>query len=295
MDKRKIIGIGVSGLVGSRIVELLSDKYEFINLSYETGIDISKKETLEIIKNYKEADYVLHLAAKADVDGCEEDKALGEEGAAWKINVLGTQNVADYCRDLGKKIIYISTDFVFDGEIPASEKYSEEDIPNPVNWYAKTKYEGERVIEKSGATFTIARIAYPYRSIYEIKKDFFRAILSNLEAGKEIKGVTDHIFTPTFIDDIAFGIDALIKNDAKGIYHVVGDEALTPYSAAIKIAEGFNLDKNLISKITREEYFSGKAPRPFNVALKNDKIKKLGVNMKGFSEGLLSVKSQLER
>lgn len=292
MNKKQIIGIGITGLVGSRITELLSDKYEFINLSYETGIDISKKETLDVIKDYKDANYVLHLAAKADVDGCEADKELGEEGPAWKINVIGTQNVSDYCRDLGKKIIYISTDFAFDGTLPAGEKYSEEDIPNPVNWYAKTKYEGEKVIEKSGADYAIARIAYPYRAKFELRKDFFRAILDNLKVGKEIRGVTDHIFTPTFIDDIAYGLDKLIENDAKGIYHLVGSEALTPYEAAIKIAEVFDLDKSLILKTTREEYFAGKAKRPFNVALKNDKIKQLGVEMKGFAEGLLEVKSQ---
>lgn len=293
MDKSQIIGLGLSGLIGSRITELLSEKYEFISLSYENGIDISKKETLGVIKDYKDANFVLHFAAKADVDGCEEDKELGEKGDAWKFNVIGTQNVVDYCRDFGKKIIYISTDFVFDGNISLDKKYSEEDKPNPINWYAQTKYGGEKVVEKSGADYIIARIAYPYRAFYELKKDFFRAILSNLQSGKEVKGVTDHIFTPTFIDDIAYGLDALIRNDAMGIYHIVGSEKLTPYGAAVKIADQFNLDKNLIIKITREEYFAGKAPRPFNVALKNDKIRELGVNMKGFIEGISEIKSQL--
>lgn len=293
MDKPQIIGLGLGGLIGSRITELLSDKYEFISLAYENGIDISKKETLSVIEKYTKANYVIHFAAKADVDGCEQDKELGENGDAWKFNVQGTQNVVDYCRDFGKKIIYISTDFVFDGNITSNEKYSEEDQPNPINWYAKTKYEGEKIVEKSGTDYIIARIAYPYRAAYELKKDFFRAILDNLKAGKEIKGIINHIFTPTLIDDIAFALDVLVENDVSGIYHVVGSESLTPYEAANKIAQAFGLDKNLITKITREDYFLGKAPRPFNLALKNDKIKKLGVNMKGFVEGLSAIKSQL--
>lgn len=293
MDNPQIIGLGLSGLIGSRITELLSDKYEFVSLSLESGVDITKKETLSVIENYRNADFVIHFAAKADVDGCEEDKNLGEEGLAWKINVLGTQNVSDYCRDFGKKMIYISTDFVFDGELPAGEKYTEEDKPNPINWYARTKYEGEKVVEKSGADYIIVRLAYPYRAEFSLKKDFFRAILDSLKQGKEIKGITDHIFTPTFIDDIAFALDALIKNDATGIYHVVGDQALSPYEAAVEIADVFDLDEKLVKEIKREEYFLGKAPRPFNVALKNDKIRKLGVNMKGFVEGLSTIKSQL--
>ena len=105
--------------------------------------------------------------------------------------------------------------------------------------------------------------------------------------------MTDHIFCPTFIDDIADALDNLIKNDAEGIYHAVGNEALSPYGAALKIAHTFNLNSNLINKISRSEFFANRAPRPFNSELRNDRIGRLGVRMKGFSEGLLSIKSQL--
>src|SRR3972149_2845792 len=116
--KPEIFGIGITGLVGSRVVELLSDRYEFHNLSLETGVDIAKPETLEIISKATGEAVVLHLAAKTDVDGCEDDKELGENGAAWRINVLGTQNVVNACQKCGVKLIYISTDFVFDGQNP---------------------------------------------------------------------------------------------------------------------------------------------------------------------------------
>ena len=133
---------------------------------------------------------VLHMAAKTNVDGCEEDKARDkeileykdpqkqeqawmEEKTAWTINVFGTQNIIDACQKTNKKLIYISTDFVFDG---TKKAYSEEDKPNPINWYAKTKYEGEKIIQNSGLDYVIARIAYPYRAFFE-RKDFVRAIL----------------------------------------------------------------------------------------------------------------------
>ncbi len=289
--KPKIIGLGLSGLVGSRITELLSD-YEFINLSRSTGVDITDVGSLTALKNYPDAKFVIQFSAKADVDACEKDKELGEEGEAWKINVEGTKNVSEICRELGKKIIYISTDFVFDGNKVEGESYSETDLPNPINWYSKTKYEGEKKVEKSGAPYIILRLAFPYRAQFEPKKDFVRAIIDKLKNGEEIKGVTDQIFCPTLIDDIAYAIDALIKNDATGIYHAVGDQALTPYEAAIKIAEEFGLDSGLVSRVTREEFFKDRAPRPFNLQLRNARIGELGVKMKGFDEGLVEIKSQ---
>ena len=293
MDKPQIIGLGLNGLVGSRITELLKDNYDFVSLSRSTGVDITDAQSLTTLKNYKDAKFVLQFSAKTDVDACEKDKALGEEGEAWKINVEGTRSVAEICRELGKKIIYISTDFVFDGEKEKGDSYGEEDSPNPINWYSKTKYEGEKRVEESGAPYIILRLAFPYRAGFEFKKDFVRGIADSLNNGNEVKAITDQIFCPTLIDDIAVVLDALIKNDAMGIYHAVGDEALTPFEASLKIAENFGLDTSLITETTREEFFKDRAPRPFNLHLRNAKIDQLGVKMKGFSEGLLEIKRQI--
>lgn len=281
-EKLEIFGTGITGLVGSRIVELLSDKYKFHNLSLETGVDITLPETLEIITKAASRAVVLHLAAKADVDGCEKDKPLGENGDAWRINVLGTRNVVRACQQRGLPIIYISTDFVFNGE---NGPYSEEDQPSPINWYGQTKYEGEKIVGNSGLPFTIVRIAYPYRAKFEIKKDFARTIIAKLREG-EISAVTDHVMTPTFIDDIAWAIDKLIETQNEGIFHVVGSQFITPYEAAVLIAKKLGLAVSRVKKTTRSEYFKGGAPRPFSLSLKNDKIQKLGVKMKTFQEGL---------
>lgn len=287
----KILGTGLTGLVGSRIVELLKDKYEFENLSRSSGIDISdKNQVSEKIKN-SDAQIVLHLAGKANVDGCELDKPLGVEGEAWKINVEGTRNVAEACLATNKKLIYISTDFVFDGINSPVNGYSEEDTPNPVNWYAQTKYEGEKFVQSSKNPWIIARIAYPYRGNFT-KPDFFRAILERLREGKPVAAVTDHVFTPTYIDDIALALDCLIKNNSQGTFHVVGSQSMTPYDAALLIAKTFNFDKNLISETTRKEFFKDRANRPFQLRLKNDKITELGVRMRTFEEGLVEIKRQ---
>lgn len=287
----KVLGTGLDGLVGSRIVELLSSKYQFENLSISTGVDITSRDiVLERIKN-SDAPIVLHLAAKTNVDGCELDKTLGKEGEAWKINVDGTKNVVDACLESNKKLIYISTDFVFDG---TKDVYTEEDIPNPVNWYAQTKYEGEKIVQSSKIPWIIVRIASPYRAKFE-RLDFARAILKRLQEGLPVAGVIDHIFTPTYIDDIAFAIDALIKNNSQGIFHVVGSRNLTPYKAAFLIAKEFGLDSSKITKTTRAEFFNNRAPRSFQLTLKNDKIRKLGIRMRTFEEGLREIKSQMDK
>jgi dTDP-4-dehydrorhamnose reductase len=284
----KIFTIGGSGLVGSRITELLAENYEFSNLSKSNGIDITDPVSLDIIKNDAEHEIVILLAAKADVDGCEKDKELGENGDAWKINVKGVQNVVDACGNTGKKLIYISTDFVFSGDNTPDNGYAEEDMPDPVNWYAKTKYRGEEIVKNSGLPYIIARIAYPYRKEFAPKLDFARAIINRLKNNQPVMAIEDHIFTPTFIDDIATSLNKLIDTDQNGIFHVTGSQSLTPLECALNIAEIFGFDKSLISKTTRAEYFKGKAPRPFNVAMNNAKIVNLGVKMKSLQDGLLS-------
>src|SRR6266480_278378 len=116
----KMFTIGGSGLVGTRIVDMLQNQeiiknnYTIDDLSLTNGVDITDPSSLDIIKNDTEHEVVLHLAAKADVEGCEKDKPQGVEGAAFKINVIGTKNVVDACKVGNKKLLYISTDFVFD-------------------------------------------------------------------------------------------------------------------------------------------------------------------------------------
>ena len=291
MDKNKIIGTGLTGLVGSRIVELLP-QFSFENISRSTGVDITKKEiVLETIKN-SSASIVLHMAAKTNVDGCEADKQFGENGEAWKINVLGTANIVEACEKTGKKLVYISTDMVFPGDKPLGETYSEEEMPNPKNWYATTKYQAERLVSAAQTPTLIIRIAYPYRANFE-KKEYVRVFIDLLKNQKAIKVVEDHYFTPTFIDDIPLALDLLLKTNQTGIFHVAGKEAVSPFIVAQKIAEMFNFDSSLITKTTREEYFKNKAIRGFNLSLNNDKIEKLGISLTAFSQGLEEIKKQI--
>jgi len=287
--KTQIIGTGLSGLIGTRIAELLGDKYEFIDISLSTGVDITIFDQVIDSINRLPGKTILHMAAKTDVDGCEDEKILGEESQSWTVNVVGTQNIIEAAKRLGKRIIYISTDFVFDG---TKEFYNEDDQPNPVNWYGYTKYEAELHVIASGLDYCIVRLAYPYRAYFPPKLDFVRRIIEKVKKGEKIMALTDHVFTPTFIDDIAFAMDLLLEKDLTGIFHIVGSQFLSPSEASDSIFKIFKL-KGDIETIKRADYFKDRAFRPCRLALKNDKITKLGIKMRKFTEGLQEIRRQI--
>lgn len=284
-----IIGTGLSGLIGTRVVELLDSQYEFTDLSLKTGTDIRDPESIKKAFDASSAKIVLHMAAYTDVDACEDEKILGEEGLGWAINVTGTQNIIETAKKTDKRVIYISTDFVFDG---TKDFYTEEDIPNPVNWYGRTKYEAEEILKGSDVSYNIVRLAYPYRASFSEKNDFVRKIIEKVGKGEAVDALTDHLFTPTFIDDIAYALDLMFKKVTPGIFHVVGSQSLTPLEATEMILSTFQL-KGEIKEVTRKDYFKDRAFRPLRLALKNDKITKLGIKMHRFDEGLLEVKKQM--
>ena len=284
-----IIGTGLSGLVGSRVAELLSKKYSFTNLSLETGIDITKPGVAAQHIAASAAPWVFHFAAMTDVDGAEKERSLGEASVSWKVNVLATNYVAEAAKASGKKLLYISTDFVFDG---TKGGYTEEDAPNPQGWYAVTKFEGEKIVSRN-AKHLIIRIANPYAA-NPIRPDFIHKIMGRLSASEPVTAPDDQVFIPTFVDDVALAIDALVAKDAQGLYHVVGSSALSPFAVSQKIADLFGWNKDLISPIAFSRFFAGRAPRPFSAALKNDKITKLGVHMSSFDTGLKTMKTQEE-
>lgn len=287
--KIPILGTGLSGLVGTRIKELLEDRYDFVDMSLATGVDITDPDSVLEIFNQSNAGTVIHMAAKTDVDDCEDDRVLGEEGAAWQVNVIGTQNIADSARKTRKRVIYISTDFVFDG---TKDFYNEEDSPNPLNWYGRTKHEGEIYVAQSSIDNCIVRLAYPYRSVFEEKLDFVRKIIGLAKNGKVLLALSDHIFTPTFIDDLGLAFDLIIRKGLYGIYHTVGSQSLTPFEATKTILRIFDLHTR-VDSVKREDYFKNRAFRPFKLALKNDKITGLGIKMHGFEEGLNEIKKQI--
>lgn len=278
MANLKVAITGSSGLVGSRILELLPD-FDFILLRYENGFDITNQEI--VWDNLKELEYdiLLHLAAYTLVDKAEEENEL-----AYRINVDGTKNVFEAAQQRGKKFVYISTDYVFNGITP-DVFFDEDSRPDPVGVYGKSKYEGEKVVADQAM---IVRLSYPYRADFE-KFDFVRKIRSLLEEGRHLKMIVDSIITPTFIDDIAFGLKHLINNYSPEVFHLVGGNFLSPYDCGLLIAKEFGLPESLISKTDFASYFGEYAEtRPQYTPTKSKKNN--FHRMSAFQEGLEKLK-----
>ena len=248
----KIAITGTSGLVGSRIIELLNNDFEFIPLS-SSLMDITNKDQVYQVLKDLNFDFFLHLAAYTNVN-----QAQIERDICFKVNVEGTKNVFETTLLKKKKFIYISTDFVFDGK-KENTPFFETSTPNPVGFYGITKYEGEKIVKDQAM---IVRISYPYRNFFPKKFDFVHKLKNALEQKKELKMIKNALMTPTFVDDIAFGLKYLIRNYTNNIFHLVGKTTYSPYDIAKIIAKKFNLSFYLIKETTYEEYVKKRSPFP---------------------------------
>lgn len=286
----KILGTGLSGLVGSRVTALLAPGFMFENLSLETGVDITDRASVDSYFAKSDAPWVFHMAAYTDVQGAEKERTLGETSVAWKVNVLATEHIAENCKKLGKKLLYIDTDYAFDG-IRKDHLYTEDEPPNPLGWYAKTKSEGAKRVLALGSLGLVIRISNPYRARPVGKKDWVHKMLERLQSGQGITGAADQLFAPTFIDDIAGALKILVAKQASGIYHVVS-APLSPFDAGKIIAQTFGYDPSMVKAVTFAEMFAGRAPVPQYAALSGEKIAALGVRMQPFTAGIEEVKKQ---
>ena len=302
--KKQIIATGLSGLVGSRIRELLKDKFEFINFSLDSGIDITNFSLLKKeFQRFPSAVAVLHLAAFTDVNRAWEQRR-DKRGLCYRVNVLGTKNIAQLCQQTNKYLIHISTDFVFDGNKGLNKPYIEKDKPNPIEWYGQTKLWAEQEVVKSGSKDVILRIAFPFKSkraafgFEPIEKlDLVRKIKKQLELNKPLKMFSDQIITPTFIDDISQVVEYCLNNEPQGIFHCVGSTSISSYDLAMKISAVFHLNKSLIKRTLLADFLavnkSGR-PRQKVLAITNKKLKReFNIKMLFLDKALDKMKREL--
>lgn len=291
--KEQILGTGLSGLVGSRVVELNPD-FEFVDASLESGVNILDKKQLEqFFKDNEEASTVIHFAAFTDTNAAWNQKG-DKTGLCYQLNVDGTQNIVDLCKKYNKYLIHISTDFVFDGT--KKTQYTEEDSPHPLDWYGETKYLAEKLILDSHHPTSIVRIAFPYRASSSTKVDLVRKIINKLQNNESVTMFTDQRTTPTFIDDIGLGLRFFIDKKPKGIYHLVGPTSQSPYDMAKKIAQVFDLNADLIKTSSLEDYLHTPGARPYarNLSLSSQKFSsESGFFPRNLTAGLKELKRQL--
>ncbi|MEP6735640.1 MAG: dTDP-4-dehydrorhamnose reductase [Chryseolinea sp.] len=295
----KILVTGSNGLLGQKLTDLLSDKPQIRLFATARGssllpitgydfsvLDISDKEQVDNVVAKHKPDVIINAAAMTQVDHCETD-----HDACYKANVVGVQNVIDACAANNIHLVHVSTDFIFDG---TKSMLVESDQPNPVNYYGKSKLDGELLIQQSDISSCIIRTVL----VYGITSDLSRSnivvwVKNSLEAGKTIKVVSDQHRTPTLAEDLASACFLAAEKRAQGIYHVSGKDFMSVYEIAVRSARFFNLDSSLISPVDSSTFIQP-GRRPLITGFNIDKAKReLGFAPHSFEEGLALLASQM--
>jgi len=263
----KYVIVGASGMIGKAFMSELS-KSGIANFgTYHSRpkagllhLDITDKESAVRLLSKLEPDVVVQTAAQPNVDYCED-----HQDEAWRTNVLGTENLASACRQVGAKHLFISTDYVFDG---TAGPYGEEDSVNPINYYARTKVEGENRV-RSLSDHLIIRTGVVFDADRE-SKNFALRLVNELSAGRSLRVPIDQIGNPTLASNLAACSIELGTRNKVGTYHLAGRSLMSRYDFALMICGVFDLDQKLVYPVTSEE-LQQKAKRPKKLGLKTDK------------------------
>jgi dTDP-4-dehydrorhamnose reductase len=241
MGVEKVLITGAAGFIGSHLAKAFKGRYCLALLDLETRgndlievLDVTKKYAVKKAVQGFEPDVVIHLAGNKNLSYCEN-----HPDEAFRVNTEATRFLADAAKDVGAKMVFISSDYVFDGE---RGNYRERDVPNPTTVYGKAKFESEKYIEHSCPRYTILRSS----AVYGRGGGFFDWLVTSLRNGREVDVLTDTYFTPTYIGDLIWAFDRIISSDISDILHVAGPEAVSRYNMAVEIAKWLKSDLGLI-------------------------------------------------
>lgn len=291
----KILITGANGLLGQHLLKLLMDTSTHELIATGRGpsripfsdsgsyhyfpLDITYGMAVLSFIEFHQPDIIIHTAAITQVDECESDPV-----ACWDTNVTATRFLISAAESVAARFIYISTDFVFDG---LNGPYKETDLAGPINYYGSSKLTAEKAVMESGLHWCIIRTVLVYGNILVgNRNNIISWVQNSLTEGKKIKVVSDQWRTPTYVEDLAKGIALAVEKEAKGLYHISGEEMLSPYDMAMATADYLGLDKSLIEKVDAS-IFTQPAKRPAKTGFIIDKAKTdLGFVPLGFKEGL---------
>ena len=259
----KILVTGASGLLGRKVVQIaLEEGHEAYAIYKEhltssgtpIKLDLTNLEELSKILSERKPDTVIHTAAYTDVDGCEVNREL-----AWRVNADATKYLAMASSQIGFHLIYVSTDYVFDGE---KGFYTEEDEPNPISYYGYSKLRGEEFLKEYATDWCIARPSVLYGWGPRYKKNFATWLLNNLKQGREVEILIDQYVSPTLNTNLAQMLLEIAERKITGTLHTAGATKVNRYEFALKLAETFNLNKNLIKPTTMNKIrWTAKRPK----------------------------------
>ena len=258
----RILITGANGLLGQALVGHLASNVYCDVLA--TGLDAAPRQAAEVSFGYARMDirdanavrqiiedfephWVINCAAMTQVDQCEQEREL-----CWDINVQGVEYLAKACRSVGARLLQVSTDFVFDG---TSDMYQENDRPNPVSFYGRSKLASENAARTVGIDqWCIIRTSVVYGLAADRSRDDFVGwVRRKLSSHEPIDVFTDQWRTPTYSYDLARGIGHLIHKASSGVFNLTGRDYVSMHAFAQAIADEFSLDRSLVRPITMTE------------------------------------------
>jgi dTDP-4-dehydrorhamnose reductase len=298
---------GSNGLLGQKIIHALLKRGTIRIIATSAGdnrmlekkgyvyepLDITNKEEVKKVFEKYRPDVVINTAAMTNVDACETKK---DECQA--VNVKAVQNIIDVLTDLTAgdfqpQLIHLSTDFVFNGK--KGSPYIETDVPDPLSYYALSKYESEKLVQESSIKWAIARTII----VYGVADNMSRSNIvlwakDALSKGQKINVVDDQFRAPTLAEDLAEGCILIALKGATGIYHLSGPDTFSILDLVYKVADFWKLDKSLITP-SKSDYLNQPAKRPPFTGFVIDKAKKeLGYKPHSFEQGLKILDEQLK-
>ncbi len=271
----RILVTGGSGLLGAEVVRLTSRAGHDVLSGYKTHfpaavnpirLDLTELNGVRQAIQKARPDIIIHTAAVTDVDLCEEKPDI-----ANLVNGEATGRLGEAAANLGAYVVYISTDYVFDGETGC---YREESKPNPINHYGRSKLVGEELIKKTGTRYCIARTSVVYGWGRKQRPNFGTWVLSKLESNQPVKIVIDQFASPTLNRNLAEMILDLADKRFEGILHLAGATRTNRHDFAKQIAETFHLDPNLVEPV-KSDQIEWKAKRPRDSSLNVEKASRL--------------------
>jgi len=288
LTMKKVLLIGVSGQVGKALYDRLGLEYTVYGTYWRRPVPFGRllniAEKIEVENLFAEIkpDIVILCGALTNVELCEEDKAIAE-----LINITGTRNVVEEARKYSSKVIFFSTDYIFDGR---NGPYSEDAVPNPISYYGQTKLLGEKLV-RTLPSYLIIRTTGVF-SFEEKGQNFAMQVIRYGVSGRQMKVVDDQIANPILAENLADCVAELIEKE--GVYNISGKQMLCRYDFALSVAKVFLLDKSLIIPVSTSSLCQ-KAARPKNGGLIIDKAS-LELNTKIFSaeEGLVRMKEMAD-
>lgn len=270
----RILLTGATGQLGSELKELWAK--EELLASSSSDLDITDwRKVREAVAGFG-PELVLHVGAYTDVEGCEKDPER-----AYRVNAIGTQNIALAAREVGAAIVYISTNYVFDGT--SHRPYLEFDAPNPPNVYGHSKLAGEQYVTQLTHKHYIVRTAWLYG---RGPRNFVRTVLRLATGSKELAMVTDEISSPTYAKDLAQAIVGLVQYPLYGIYHFTNSGSCSRYEWAKKILEYTGNTEVTIRPISLKDFQRLAKPPPYSPLRNFCGETQLGITLRPWEEAL---------